>query len=77
METRLEIKQNNWFRDGRISACWSRRKLCGQGEAELGLDPGKDAGEDTENNLLRLHCQKVVELRLKPRLSDSFQHLGS
>lgn len=47
------------------------------GKAELELDPRKDAGGDTENNMLRLHCQKVAELRLKPRLSDSFQHLGS
>lgn len=38
------------------------------GKAELELDPRKDAGGDTENNMLRLHCQKVAELRLKPRL---------
>lgn len=38
------------------------------GKAELGLGPWKDADEDTENSVLRLHCQKVAELRLKPRL---------
>lgn len=47
------------------------------GKAEMGLGPGKDAGEDTESSMLRSRCQKVAELRLKPRVWDSFQHLGS
>lgn len=58
---------------GAASGCWSRRKLCGHGESR----GGKDAGEDTENSVFRLLCQKVAELRLKPGLSDAFQHLGS